>query len=241
MSQFRTSTRKGSANLQTMKLPSIDLYSTKKVVTFREQNVEDRSVVEIGKKLMKRRSFVQHDEKKKQDNDQDDSPYRWIEEDTIYMRQYGHHLMDKYDDDDHHHHNASQRERSEGSNQAELGEDLWGGEYRSPCYKHIPGGYVKLKPSSCSSSESSGPCSLVCVSLPSHMHAVHLHTSSSHPSLTRKEEGYGDMRRPSVSAPQKREEGYGDMQRPSITAPQRKNFLPPIDPHTISVKKYGMV
>lgn len=219
MSQFQTSSRKGRKDLsssQTTRFPSIDPQSNKKLVAFSDVKAEDDPVVKM--RNMKRVTFMQLDDKKKR-KDQNDSPYRWIEEDTLYLRQYGHHLVDKDDDID-----LSARKRGRNgcggtrcSNHAELGEDLWGGECHSPTYKHIPGGYKK--PLSSERRGCSSPYSLVFASVPSR--AV---SSSSRP------------------CPAWKEESYGDIGKSSAAASQKKSFLPPIDPHIISVKKkYGLL
>lgn len=192
------------------KLPNIniELCSNRKIGTLGDQDTS--CVLEIQNNLMKKVVAVQDKKKKRDQSEDDDSPYRWIEEDSLYMRQYGHHLMD----DDHH---ASERGRNGGTCRCDLDEsdgDLWDSEYHSPSYRHIPGGYKK--PLSSGKRECSSPYLFNFAS--AHSSAAYCRRApfSTHPSPSRKEDGYLSMGR--------------------STVPQKKSFLPPIDPH-ISVKK----
>lgn len=86
-------------------------------------------------RVTKKVSFADFDKKSKAELEEleEDCPYRWIAEDTLYLRQYGHHLEKNKE--------VNLYDIFEDKKPVEPRGDLCQGDYSYPCYTHIPGGY----------------------------------------------------------------------------------------------------
>jgi len=131
----------------------------------------------------------------------EECPYKWIAEDTLYLRQYEHHLQEDKKD--------KLFENVFDIRPAESGDDLCQGCYVYPCYRHIPGGYRQHRDKQGTSNVKSFDHYFASLE-PSE-------SSSFYSSSSQESKGLEDSKK-------------------------QKSFLPPIDPHILSVKKkYGLL
>ena len=205
--------RTNSSHQHSTKLPRIIHFKGRLISGLKS---EDNKTKRAGNKTTKNVSFADLDKKKVSVEETEECPYKWIADDTLYMRQYGHHLVEEKRDDI--------CENTCDFKPVECKGDLCSGHYHYPSYKHIPGGYRSPSDRGNSSSEQRGSDSYTFFtsSVPSDVSSVYS-VSSPHSGLSWKSESYEEGRK------------YGD-------SSTKKSFLPPIDPHIISVKKkYGLL
>ena len=127
---FRPETTPPATSSQSTKLP--------RIVNQNERLVSGGSRTDCKRrrgKISKKVSFADLDGNNRTNprKEPEECPYKWIAEDTLYLRQYGHHLEEDKKD--------NLFEKMVNDKPEEPTDDLCEGSYVYPCYHHIPGGY----------------------------------------------------------------------------------------------------